>query len=83
MFSRNWIIQLIVGIVIAGVIIVGLVLASFVILPIIAVLIIALPLYFWLKNRGKREKKGTPGRRAETVKPSSYAVLDGEEKESH
>lgn len=83
MFVRNWIIQLIVGIVIAGVIIVGLVLASFVILPIIAVLILALPIYYWLKNRGRKEKKSPPGRKAETVKRSSYAVLDSEEKEPH
>ena len=80
MNQRNWIIQLILGVFILGVIILGLIAASFLILPIVAAGIIALPIYFWLKSR--RGKKGPPGRGEETVKRSSYTVLDGEQKDS-
>jgi hypothetical protein len=79
MYQGNWVVHLIMGIFFVGILLLGLAFASIFILPGIAVLAIVLPLYFLMKNRTRRGKKGTYGKKGQTVSRANYVVLDEKE----
>ena len=77
--QKNWVLQIIAGILIVGVVIVGIALFSFIILPLLGLLIIGVPLYLWLKNRRGSRKGRSAGKNEVNVERSRYDVLDDEE----
>jgi len=79
MYQGNWIVHLIMGFFFVGILLLGLAFASIFILPGIAVLAIVLPLYFLMKNRARRGKKDTYGKKEQTVSRGNYVVLDEKE----